>query len=106
MTNEELLALRHAMMEDAEELSNVMKPEPYIDTESPEVDVVNKPKHYKGAHGLEVQEIIENFVPDPYSAHFKDAVKYLLRHMNKGKPKQDLEKCRYYVNKMIEDWGN
>lgn len=69
-------------------------------------DVVNRPKHYKGLHGLEVQEVIENFVPDSYSAHFKDAVKYLLRHLNKGNPKQDLEKCRYYVKKMIDDWDD
>ncbi len=68
-------------------------------------DVVNKPKHYH-KNGMEVIDIIDAFTPDSYSYCMGNAIKYLLRHQDKGKPKQDLEKCQWYINKMIEDWRN
>lgn len=68
-------------------------------------DLVNKPKHYH-KNGMEVIDIIDAFTPDSYSYCMGNAIKYLLRHQDKGKPKQDLEKCQWYINKMIEDWRN
>ncbi len=66
-------------------------------------DMVNHPPHYlKG--NMEVIDIIDNFTPDSYSYYMGNVIKYVLRHMNKQSPKQDLEKARFYLNKMIEDW--
>ena len=68
-------------------------------------DMVNHPPHYlKG--GMEVIDIIDNFTPDSYSYYMGNVLKYVLRHMHKQSPKQDLEKARFYLNKMIEDWQN
>ena len=68
-------------------------------------DMVNHPPHYlKG--NMEVIDIIDNFTPDSYSYYMGNVIKYVLRHMNKQSPKQDLEKARFYLNKMIEDWKN
>jgi hypothetical protein len=69
-------------------------------------DPVNNPSHYQTASGLEVIDVIDDFVPDPYSYYQGNVIKYLLRHMSKGKPQQDLEKARWYLNKMIEEWDN
>ena len=68
-------------------------------------DMVNHPPHYlKG--NMEVIDIIDNFTPDSYRYYMGNVIKYVLRHMNKQSPKQDLEKARFYLNKMIEDWKN
>lgn len=68
-------------------------------------DPVDRPSHYV-KNGLESIAVIEAFTPDPYSAYMANVIKYVLRHMDKGKPKQDLEKARFYLNKMIEDWDD
>jgi len=70
-----------------------------------EWDMVNKPKHYH-KNGMEVIDIIDAFTPDSYSYCMGNAIKYLLRHQDKGKPAQDLEKCVWYINRMISDWRN
>ena len=67
-------------------------------------DPVNNPSHYQTDSGFEVIDVIDAFVPDSYSYYMGNAIKYLSRHMNKGKPRQDLEKARWYLNKMIEEW--
>lgn len=66
-------------------------------------DVVNNPKHYQ-KNGMEVIDIIEAFTPDSYSYCMGNAIKYLMRHMDKGNPEQDLQKCQWYITKMLEDW--
>lgn len=68
-------------------------------------DMVNHPPHYTKGN-MEVIDIIDNFTPDSYSYYMGNVIKYVLRHMYKQKPKQDLEKARFYLNKMIEDWKN
>lgn len=70
-----------------------------------EWDMVNKPQHYH-KNGMEVIDIIDAFTPDSYSYCMGNAIKYLLRHQDKGKPVQDLEKCIWYINRMIGDWRN
>lgn len=67
-------------------------------------DPVNSPEHYKTESGLEAIDVIDSFVPDAYSYYMGNVLKYVLRHTSKGKPQQDLEKARWYLNKMIEDW--
>jgi len=65
-------------------------------------DLINSPKHYSDKE-IEVIDYIDDTVPDSYSYCFGNAIKYLSRHLKKGKPVQDLEKCIWYINKMIED---
>jgi hypothetical protein len=66
-------------------------------------DVVNHPSHYKSESGIEAVDVIEAFTPDVYSYYMGNVIKYVLRHMNKNQ-KQDLEKARWYLEAMIEDW--
>jgi len=68
-----------------------------------EDDPVNNPSHYQSG-GMEVIEIIDEFTPDAYSYYMGNVLKYLLRHAKKNNPKQDLEKARWYLDKMIKDW--
>lgn len=70
-----------------------------------EYDLVSNPQHYQG-DTMQVIDVIDEFCPDSYSYYMGNVVKYVLRHMNKGKPLQDLEKARWYLDKMIEDWDN
>lgn len=76
-----------------------------FDFSGPEDDPVNQPSHYK-SDSIEVIEVIDEFVPDPYSYYMGNVVKYVLRHGKKNNAKQDLEKARWYLNKMIEDWND
>jgi hypothetical protein len=66
-------------------------------------DPVNHPSHYKSESGIEAVDVIEAFTPDVYSYYMGNVIKYVLRHMNKNQ-KQDLEKARWYLEAMIEDW--
>ncbi|HFI0682459.1 TPA: DUF3310 domain-containing protein [Streptococcus suis] len=72
----------------------------------PVEDQVKQPKHYQGTQGLEVIEIMKNFLPkyqDGYVAGMiKDVIKYILRAPSKGNLLQDLKKAREYLNYAIE----
>lgn len=63
-------------------------------------DNVNHPAHYKSESGLEVIDIIDDFVPDPGSYYLGNIIKYVLRFQKKGGV-EDLEKARWYLNKLI-----
>lgn len=65
-------------------------------------DPVDRPSHYV-KNGLESIDVIEAFVPDPYSFYMGNVLKYVQRHMDKNEV-QDLKKARWYLDKMIEDW--
>ncbi len=59
-------------------------------------DMINKPKHYVGIGGLEVEEVLRNFIPryvDAYQGHrVASAIEYLLRAPLKNE-EQDIEKA-------------
>lgn len=65
-------------------------------------DPVDRPSHYV-KNGLESIDVIDAFVPDPYSFYMGNVLKYVQRHMEKN-GKQDLKKAQWYLNKMVEDW--
>ena len=67
-----------------------------------DVDMVNSPPHYN-KNGLETIDYIDSRVPDAYSYYFGNAIKYLDRHLDKSHPIKDLQKCKWYIDKMIED---
>ena len=80
--------------EDEEEIINAF---------NDDVDPVNNPAHYADKN-IEVINYIDDTVPDSYSFYFGNALKYLSRHMKKGSEVQDLEKCKWYIDRMIKDW--
>lgn len=70
-------------------------------------DPVNHPSHYQLHGGMEVIDIIEAVtwdLPSNEAYAIGNAIKYICRYRNKGKPVQDLEKAKWYLNRAIEDY--
>ena len=71
------------------------------------VDEVNHPTHYNhNKHGVECNSIHTtfNWSDDEFKGYLKgNAIKYLWRYGYKDKPKQDLDKAQWYLNKLIEE---
>lgn len=68
------------------------------------MNAVNHPGHYKGPAGLEAIDVIKEFTEglsgvDAFCAG--NAIKYILRWNNKNGT-EDLEKAKWYINKLIE----
>ncbi|HEM4129020.1 TPA: DUF3310 domain-containing protein [Streptococcus suis] len=66
---------------------------------------VTKPKHYQGKYGLEVIEVIRNFIGNlrgMQAAYFFNTVKYILRFQWKNGV-EDLKKARQHLDWLIED---
>lgn len=72
-----------------------------------EPDMVNQPPHYTMA-GIECADALDAMVsvyPDVNAAALAWQVgKYVWRHPHKGHPVQDLEKARWYLNRLIEHY--
>lgn len=69
-----------------------------------EEDLVNHPKHYKSANGMEVIDVIEAFTADLKGIEATDTgniIKYICRWKHKN-GLQDLKKCQWYINHLIE----
>lgn len=62
-----------------------------------EVDLVNKPPHYR-VGGIETIDFIE---AKNLSYHLGNAVKYISRAYYKENPLQDLKKARFYLDREI-----
>ena len=68
------------------------------------VDPVEQPDHYnKGA--IEAIEAIKASMPEQeFKGYLKgNALKYLWRYDYKGKPVEDLRKCRWYIDRLIKE---
>ena len=68
------------------------------------VDPVEQPDHYnKGS--IEAIEAIKASMPKhEFRGYLKgNALKYLWRYDYKGKPVEDLRKCRWYVHRLIQE---
>ena len=67
-------------------------------------DMVNQPNHYIGEYGLEVEDVLRNFIPrytDPYVGHrIASAIEYLLRSPLKN-GQQDIEKARKNLDQAL-----
>ena len=69
-----------------------------------QVDPVEQPDHYnKGA--IEAIEAIKASMPEhEFNGYLKgNALKYLWRYDYKGKPVEDLRKCRWYIDRLIKE---
>lgn len=66
-------------------------------------DLVNHPPHYTSGK-IEVIDYIEDRLGvDGFKSYLEGQVhKYIARFNLKGTPKQDLEKARFYLDKLIE----
>lgn len=66
-------------------------------------DLVNSPKHYR-MQGVEAIDILEmSMTEEAFQGYLKgNILKYLIRYKHKNKPKEDLEKAKWYLNKLIE----
>ena len=66
---------------------------------------VDHPDHYNKG-GIECIEAMEaSMTPEAYQGYLKGNVqKYLWRYESKGKPVQDLEKARWYLNRLIDSF--
>lgn len=71
-------------------------------------DMVNHPEHYQGLDGLEVDEVMQNFIPKYKNAYVGamicNVLKYVLRAPVKGKQLEDLKKAKvnleFAINKL------
>ncbi len=71
--------------------------------EPPSPDMVDHPPHYtKG--GVECIEAIEaSMTAEEFAGYLKgNVIKYMWRYRDKGKPKQDLEKAQWYLQRLEE----
>jgi len=66
-------------------------------------DAIN-PSHYKSECSLECYQAMIMVLGVEGFIHFclGNAFKYMWRYKNKGKPKEDLDKSNWYLNKAIE----
>jgi len=68
-----------------------------------EDEEVNSPAHYKlNKHGIEAIEAIEaSMGREEYQGYLKgNVMKYLWRYKYKGRQRQDIEKAKWYLNKL------
>jgi len=70
-------------------------------------DPVNKPAHYNFG-GIECIDYIRQVLgEDGFRAYcLGNTIKYIHRHPYKGKPKEDLKKAQYYLNKAVTTLEN
>lgn len=69
---------------------------------------VRKPKHYVGEQGLEVETVLQNFIPryeNSYVGHrVSSAIEYLLRAPLKN-GKEDIAKAKENIEQILAYWG-
>ena len=68
-----------------------------------EDDVVNNPDHYNTGSIECIEAIEESMSGVAYKGYLKgNAMKYLWRCDYKGKPLEDLQKCQWYLNRLVD----
>lgn len=71
---------------------------------------VNHPSHYRGVNGLEVFEVMDNFLPKYENAIdgylVGNILKYVLRAPSKGKMNEDLRKAEKHLKMLIKRTGD
>lgn len=91
---------------DSEEVSDCpggICPVPWAINSEPKEDLVNHPPHYTNG-GVECIEAIESqLTAEEFRGYLKgNCAKYLWRCGLKGKQKEDLKKCQWYLERLIE----
>ena len=71
--------------------------------EEPKHDEVAHPAHYNTGEIECIEAIKASMSSEEFWGYLKgNTLKYLWRYNYKGKPKQDLEKAQWYLNRLIE----
>tara|TARA_R100000315_G_C5212710_1_gene126555 strand:- start:703 stop:957 length:255 start_codon:yes stop_codon:yes gene_type:complete len=66
-----------------------------------EDDVVNKPPHYNKGSIECINAIEASMTKEEFAGYLKgNVVKYLWRYKDKGKPKEDLDKSNWYLERL------
>lgn len=121
MISESLHQIHKVIKEDnlGEDVEDIrIKPEPItsdipsadfsneVDEENEPEDVVNHPKHYQLAKGIEAIDLMEMTSTAPeFVGHLRNtALKYIIRagHKDPSKYVQDLDKAKWYITKLQE----
>jgi len=78
-----------------------MRHEEYMKKAAEKLDEVNHPPHYN-KQGVECIDAIEAATDDGYQYYLQgNIIKYLWRYRYKGKPVEDLQKARWYLDRLI-----
>ena len=65
-------------------------------------DMVNSPSHYTHGNIECIDAIEESMTAEAFRGYCKGAaIKYLWRYERKGKSLEDLQKCRWYLDRLI-----
>ena len=74
--------------------------------EGPKPDMVESPPHYNQSD-IECIDAIKAALGDNFIHYLTGtSLKYLWRYRLKGKPQEDLRKCRWYIDRAIEEAGD
>ena len=69
-------------------------------------DMVESPPHYNKSD-IECIDAIKAALGDNFIHYLTGtSLKYLWRYRLKGKPQEDLRKCRWYIDRAIEEAGD
>jgi hypothetical protein len=72
------------------------------DIKAGKVDMVNSPGHYTYGNIECIDAIEESMSAEAFRGYCKGAaMKYIWRYERKGKPLEDLQKCRWYLDRLI-----
>lgn len=75
----------------------------YINTLRDEVDMVNEPPHYNHGNIECIEYIKDIFTEEEYRGYLRGNItKYHHRLMHKGSAKQNAEKMKWYLERLIE----
>lgn len=71
----------------------------------PIYDTVVKPKHYNTGSEDLIEQWSKHYNSDEYVSLMESHIdKYVKRHRHKGKPIEDLNKAKEYINRLIAYW--
>ena len=97
MTKEEFLSFDHQYKDDFMVKKFRESMEKTVEKET--IEMVDHPKHYQSKHGVEVIDIIEEF---GLGFHLGNVIKYVLRAGHKSNELEDLEKAKWYLERIID----
>ena len=96
MTKEDFLSFDHQYKDDF--IVKKFRESMGKTVEKETIEMVNHPAHYRSKHGVEVIDIIEEF---GLGFHLGNVIKYVLRAGHKSNELEDLEKAKWYLERVI-----
>ena len=97
MTKEDFLSFDHQYKDDF--IVKKFRESMGKTVEKETIEMVNHPDYYRSNSGVEVIDIIEEF---GLGFHLGNVVKYVLRAGHKSNELEDLEKAKWYLERVIE----